>query len=197
MRWSGLRGALAAALALAAQPAFALFHTWDIDEIYSNADGTIQFIELREAEQADDQTILTLAKVTSTASTFLFPSDLEDHDTSAKRLLLGTAAYAAAPGAVAPDFVIPANFFSTSGDTLRFATTSNFVYDTFVFGPGALPTDGLQSLSRAGVAANSPTNSAGQTGSLVPEPGTGLLLAAGLLGLAWSARPGRTRARRE
>ena len=33
-------------LALAALPAFAAFHLWAINEIYSNADGTVQFIEL-------------------------------------------------------------------------------------------------------------------------------------------------------
>ena len=33
-------------LACAASPAWATFHLWDASEVYSNADGTIQFVEL-------------------------------------------------------------------------------------------------------------------------------------------------------
>ena len=41
MRW-----VLAAALALAAPVAWANFHLFQIDEIFSNADGTIQYVVL-------------------------------------------------------------------------------------------------------------------------------------------------------
>jgi hypothetical protein len=33
----------------------ASFHTWDINEIFSNADGSIQHIEMREAQGFGDQ----------------------------------------------------------------------------------------------------------------------------------------------
>ncbi|MFP6607219.1 MAG: hypothetical protein VCC19_11635, partial [Myxococcota bacterium] len=32
-----------------AGPALAGIHTWDVNEVFSNADGTIQFVELWEA----------------------------------------------------------------------------------------------------------------------------------------------------
>ena len=49
-------GALAGAacLGLAGTPAMAGSHTWDIGEIFSNADGTIQFIELRNGNTAGE-----------------------------------------------------------------------------------------------------------------------------------------------
>jgi hypothetical protein len=36
----------------------ASFHTFAIDEIYSNADGSVQFIVLHEAQGADGQNLL-------------------------------------------------------------------------------------------------------------------------------------------
>ena len=54
----------------------------------------------------------------------------------------------------------------------------------------SLPTNGIDSLNRdfgdtlRFVAVNSPMNFAGDAGSVVPEPGTLLLLCSGLLGMA-------------
>ena len=39
---------LVGCLAAGARPAAAGGHTWDVFEVFSNADGTIQFIEIRE-----------------------------------------------------------------------------------------------------------------------------------------------------
>ena len=48
----------AAAAAMLSVTAHASFHTYVINEIYSNAEGTIQFIELREAQGAAGQNFL-------------------------------------------------------------------------------------------------------------------------------------------
>src|ERR1700675_607983 len=45
-----LRWLMAMVLAVAAPLASATFHTFQIDQIYSGADGTVQFIVLREAD---------------------------------------------------------------------------------------------------------------------------------------------------
>ena len=60
-------------------------------------------------------------------------------------MLLATADFAALPGAPTPDFIIPAGFFDTNADTLRY-----HVYDTFIFTRGNLPTDCINSLYRDG-----------------------------------------------
>jgi hypothetical protein len=131
-------------------PAGAAFHLFRINEIYSSADGTVQFIELKE----------------STGSNF-------------------------------ESFWQGQTLTSMQGATTR--TFTSVAYDP-------LPTDGITSINRNGVQAlSSPTNFAGQTGSLIapippsvvaansiPVVGTvGLTLLALLVTLgAWHARPG-------
>ena len=85
--------------------------------------------------------------------------------TSNKFFLMGTAAFAALPGAPAVDALFDPGslpfFFSTAGDTVTYAS-----WDSFVYGAGVLPTDGTTSLNfdlTTGV--NSPTNYAGVSGS--------------------------------
>lgn len=139
-------------------------HTWDVNEVFSNADGTIQFVELREANGTAGEVNLAGRPVTGLAfnRTFTIPSNVPPPSTN-RHLLIATAAFAALPGAPTPDHILPAGsvpFFSTAGDTVRYQP-----YDTWVF--GAVPTDGIQSFNRiGGVALNSPTNYAGQTGSV-------------------------------
>jgi hypothetical protein len=96
----------------------------------------------------------------------------------------GLVAKAALPGAPTLDYIIPANFFSTTADSL-------FLNGSFqpplAFSAGSLPTDGIYSPSFDGnslsTSINSPTNFAGATTS-IPEPSTVLLVLTGLLGLA-------------
>ena len=52
----------------------ASFHDWDINEVYSNADGSVQFIELFTS--SNGQEFLSGHKITSTgAPDFIFPSN--------------------------------------------------------------------------------------------------------------------------
>jgi len=163
-------------------PAFASFHEWLPDEAFSNASGTIQFLEF--SDLFDGEQFLTLTSLHSNANTFLFSSDLPSSVTAGKHFLVGTAAFAALPGVPAPDYILPANFFSTTADSLFL---NGSFQSPLTFSAGSLPTDGIYSLSFDGnslsTSINSPTNFAGATTS-IPEPSTALLVLTGLLGLA-------------
>lgn len=177
--------------------ASASYHTFRINEIYSNPSGTVQFIEFKEAFGLGGQQFVTLAPdVKSTANDFIFPTNLPNGTTGNKSFILGTAGYAAIAGAPAPDYIIPANFFNPAGDTLQFGSTGpNGIVDTTTF--GTVLSGSNQSLNRVGIvgnafttALNSPTNFAGATGS-VPEPTSCLLLVGTGLGLMLRHRRGK------
>lgn len=159
-----------AALALGAFAAPAVFagaHTWDVNELFSNASGTIQFIELKETGGGAGETGVGGHQVTSNINSFTILSNVVA-PTSFKHILFGTAAFAALPGAPMPNYIIDPNFFSVSGDLIQYMP-----YDSLSFAAGVLPTDGVLSLGKGGVTAqNSPTNYAGQTGSVNANPPT-------------------------
>ncbi|MCA9283742.1 MAG: hypothetical protein KDA22_00905 [Phycisphaerales bacterium] len=134
-------------------------HLWEFSEVYSNADGSIQFIELHVPVNAGGETFVGGKSITSlsTGNSFTFPNNLNGN-TAFKYLLLATPDFAALPGAPAPDFTIPAGFLNANGDTLKY-----HVYDTWTF--GALPNDCIQSLDRDGsTGMNTPTNFPGVSG---------------------------------
>ena len=138
-------------------------HLWEFWEVFSNADGTIQFIELHVNVNANQETFVGGKKITSlaTGKSFTFPSNLQG-STGFKYLLLGTAGFAALPGAPAVDFVIPNGLIGVNGDTLKY-----HIYDTLVFTAGQLPLDCVQSMNQFHVAAvNTPKNYAGATGTV-------------------------------
>jgi serralysin len=169
--------ALLLAFSNVSNSARAAFHLWQLNEVFSNADGSVQFIELFTSSSG--QTITNGTQIKSNANTFTFNANLSQ-DTFNKHLLLATPGFGALAGGVAPDFTIPAHFFSASGDTLSYVGT--------IFGPttfGAIPTDGVHSrnLPGSGSAVNSPTNLAGASGSvnIAPEPSTLALVGVGLM----------------
>ncbi len=154
-----------ALLCLTGHSAMADFHFWYIKEIFTNHNGSVQFIEL--FTDAAGQQFLDDHSITSTTSPpfpFLVNSPAP---TNGHHLLLATAGFGSIPGGAVPNYTIPSNFFSTSADTIN-------------FGPGAsirtfasIPTDGEMSLNytSAGVlttARNSPRNYANQGDTLTP-----------------------------
>jgi hypothetical protein len=146
---------------LCSSTAFAGSHLWRFSEIFSNADGTIQYIEFHESGGSDNEFHMTGKSVDSNANSYVFPTDLPG-PTANLYFLVGTQAYADLPGVPAPDYVIPTNFFDPSGDTLSIEW-----YDTVTFSDGDLPTDGVHSMNpdlTSGV--SSPTNFAGETGTV-------------------------------
>ena len=139
---------------------------WTIQEVFSSSDGSVQFIEL--VTTFDGQNVLTGTVLTALVAEndFTFDHDLASTSTAGHSLLLGTTAYAALPGAVAPDFVLPAQFFNfapDTADTLSYSSSFQLInVDDFT-----LPLDGVHSLLSDGSnPVNSPTNFAGQTGSI-------------------------------
>ena len=159
----------------------ASFHLWEVNEIFTCSDGSAQFIELfttsngqqflngnqlRAANDDDGQT-----------RSFVFPSD-SPAPTADKFLLIATSGFAALPGGITPDFILPSNFIFTTGGagsvTLVGASTPALNY-----GDGELPLDGIQSWNQGNpnfAATNSPQNFAGEIGSVFCSPKPDLTL---------------------
>lgn len=173
----------------------AAHHLWRLQQLFSNASGTIQFVELETTTAGrSGETNVGGFTVVSGGNTFTFGANLPA-SAQTQWLLLATSNFAALPGGVAPDFVIPSNFFATGGGTITYATTA----DTWSY--GAVPTDGVHALSRdpntaaVTTAVNQPENSSnvsGQVNLATPAPalprwalalaiGALLLLGSGLL----------------
>jgi serralysin len=174
---------------LGASSAHATFHEWKIDQVYSNASGSVQYIEFQQPSFiVDDERFLTEASLSDSAlgHNYAFPTNLPSAPVANQHFLVATPGYAALPGVPAADYVLPSNdFFSTAGDTITYAGG----IDSLTFAAGQLPTDGTNSLHRAWGSTlltsgpNSATNFAGQSGS-VPEPAMlGLMAAGACLGL--------------
>ena len=161
----------------------ASFHLWRISEIYSNADGSVQFVEftaLAAGQQFLMGHTITSSQPGAPSKTFTFPNNLPgdtamttggggyygmDMYTDYKSFLVGTQGFAAL-NLVTPDYVVPNGFLFTRNGTLVFGDG----YDTVSY--ASLPTTGGLSLgANGGTAMNSPTNFAGASATLVAAPG--------------------------
>ena len=178
--YRSLLSALTLAAALVAPAAHATFHTFQIQEIFSNADGTVQYVVLHEALGANGQNFLADHSLTATQGmtmqTYTFPFDLPGGmcdvyscmggDTAHSHVLIATAGFAAL-GLVKPDYIIPNGFIPLSG-TINYAGVDQVTY-------GSLPTDGVTAIDRTGAPmANLATNFPGQSASVAvsaPPPG--------------------------
>lgn len=161
-----MMSAAVASLLLISLPAFGGGHTWRINEMFSNPDGTIMFIELKECcgfpgEVATNGKVVSYAGGNSYTIVGNVPCSL---CTASAHVLLATQGFADLPGAPTPDHIMPAvpgGFLSLAGGTLNYS-----IYDPHLH--GAIPTDGISSLQRDGsITVNSPTNTNGDTGSVI------------------------------
>ena len=109
---------LAVIAILFAAPGQAKNHLWKFSELYSNSDGTIQFIEMQECCGSDVEVEMSTADITTNSGTYSFPNDLSG-PTANTRILIATAGFAALPGAPTPDYVIPDRFFEPTGDEVK------------------------------------------------------------------------------
>lgn len=158
-------------LLLASPCAHGSAHTWVINELFSNADGTVQFVELFElngvaSELAVDG--LDLRSVFHSTNTITLLHTIEAPTTN-KYLLGGTAAFASLPGSPDLDFTIPDRFLNRTGaDTITYGPVP---YDTFSYGAGQLPTNGINARRRGGTTGqNTPRNYAGVEGFVDASP---------------------------
>lgn len=144
--------------------AFASFHLYRINELYSNADGSIQFIELTVGNFSGEsfwagQRIS--ASQGGASHSFTFPDNLPSTATANTSVLIATQGFANL-GIMTPNFIVPAGFLFTGGGTVNFADVDSMTY-------AALPTGSNLSLNRDGSSGvNSPKNFAGISGTIPP-----------------------------
>jgi hypothetical protein len=163
-----LRRALAfTVLALATTAASASFESWKFDEVYSNVDGTLQYVVLKESQGVNGMSNLAGLELTAThlgvTKSYHFGLDLPSLVTAGKRVLIATQAVAAT-GLVTPDYIMPDRFLPTDGGSLIYANTDSFNYNL-------LPTDGVNALFTGItpgpiIGPNIATNFAGQSASI-------------------------------
>lgn len=162
---NALRCIAAFACVLTATGASAAFQ---IDQVYSNADGAVQYVVLRETAGANGlggfNGLQLVATHGSVVKTYTFVGNLPSNATANAHVLIATAGFAAL-GLVTPDYVLPDRFIPTDGGTLTFAG-DHLAY-------AALPTDGVNGIARSGAQLpNLATNFAGASASAPPLPVT-------------------------
>ena len=141
---------------------FGTFHFWDINEIFSNSDGTNQFIELTTSSEGQEflsgHTITADSDGDLKTYTWIIDSPSPTADTN---ILLATTSMAAASGFPTPDFIIPDNFFVPTAETITF----NFGESSdIVILNGGIPIGGITSVTASGAEQTAtPTNFAGET----------------------------------
>ncbi len=149
---------------------------WEIHEIYSNDDGSIQFIELFSKHDnqnfPNDITIESLDSSNSIHDTYTFTTSGLKNATENHSLLLATPSLSVLPGGITPDYVIPFDFLITAGGILRIFASSGEPSGTDELKYDELEnewfqTNGVSSFHLNGsFGDNSPTNFAGKTGNL-------------------------------
>ena len=156
--------------------AFAGIHTWDVVEVFSNADGTIQYVELLDRGTTGGELGVGNGALSSSLHAISWSNGPVTGPTNGRSYLIATAAFAALPGAPVPDVIIPpANvpFFNIAGDTIAFGP-----YDTLVV--PAVPTNGTDSYTEfIGVGPNTPKNYANVEGNVNAGPGTPVPMGSG------------------
>ncbi len=173
-----VRRCLAAAAGLAlGTAAVAATPTFAVAQVFSSADGAIQFVELVETQGQDGQQALTGVELVverdGRTRTFVFPTDLPRPQTAYRHVLVATEGYLTVPGrfpefaAVAPDYVVPDRFLPADGGTLRFGDGAPFTY-------AALPRDGFSAryAPDGAIRDNSARNFGGSQASLPVVPVT-------------------------
>ena len=147
--------------------AYADFHLWTINEVFSNGDGTIQFIELAttfagQQELSGHSLVSTDGGANQNVMNF---ADGLVGDTQNKTLLIATTKFATETG-LTPDFIIPEQFIFVGGGELNFGEGA----DTISFTREQLPLNDLQAIDgNVTPQTASPQNFAGQPATLSTE----------------------------
>lgn len=159
---------LALTIAVCVAPAQAAFHLFRIDQVYSNADGTVQYVVMREVTGSDFESfwqgnLLTTTGAASGMQQFRFPTNLPSQSTASRSVLIATSGFAAL-GILAPDYTVPNHFLPTAGGTLNYASVDQISLP-------ALPSDGATAIDRNGThVPATPKNFAGAMVTLMAAP---------------------------
>jgi hypothetical protein len=162
------QGFLAIVAVALAVPVHAAFHLFRIDQVYSNADGTVQYVVMRESTGSNGESfwagnMLSASSSGGGAQQFQFPSNLPSTATASKSVLIATTGFAAL-GLVTPDYTIPNGFIPRNGGSLNYASVDSIPLP-------ALPADGATAIDRNGThVAATPTNFAGASTTLAATP---------------------------
>jgi photosystem II stability/assembly factor-like uncharacterized protein len=143
--------------------------SFQIETIYSSADGAVQFVVLHETSGLDGQQALSGSSLSiqygAHGKLFTLPNDLPGSDTAGRRVLIASQGLADL-GIITPDYVFPNQFLATGPATLTFSGADSVAY-------AALPTDGVSAITRDGVVvADVATNFAGDSVAIPPVPVT-------------------------
>ena len=168
------RAVVVIGILLSVATARATFHLWSVTELYSSADGSVQFVKLSTSASLENLLIGHVITCSGPAGThsFTFPADLPSSATAGKTFLIGTTNLASVPGGVTPDYVFtnasPFLFLSGGGSYTVGITGSSEAPAVYT----NLPSDGVSSLSGSSsnlvVTINAPKNFSGQSNSIVP-----------------------------
>jgi len=165
--------------------AHAIYHLWNIREIYTDNTGNLQFIEFFSSSSSQQYVggqAISVANLAGTLThSFSIPANLPG-DTLNHAFLIGTDGIHGA-GGPSPDYIMPAGFLFSGGGMISFFGQNSGAYQ-------ALRTDGVLSRNWGdGDAVNSPQNFAGQSGVVaVPEPGSLAFLGVSAIGLCFWLR---------
>jgi hypothetical protein len=171
------------AVALTALPSPAAFHLWQIKEVFSNADGSVQFIEMfnsfNNENAVNGQTLRTNSD--GVIKNFTVVGNLTSAATANRHMLFATPGFNTLPGGVTPDRTLPnpgvsGPFFNPNATSITITFVGSG--DSMTFSGATLPKNGYQSLTDTAavgvppgtpnitVTTNSPTNFANVTGSV-------------------------------
>ena len=198
--------------------AVAAQHLWHVKEVFTNASGSVQFIEMFDSNFNEGFVggFTLTANSDGNIKTFRFPGNTSDtFNTNNHSLLIATSGFGSLPGSVTPDFTFDQSaapnspfvgpFFNPNATNITITFSGS--NDSMVFTGASLPKDGVKSLTDSGAfgnppgspnisaGTNSPTNFNGTAGSvnLAPEPTTIACAVLGLGLLSMRRRSHRTR----
>jgi hypothetical protein len=174
---------VATAFGLTTRSTEAAFHLWNVKEVFSNADGSVQFVEM--FDNSPGETAVSGIKLRSNSDgvikEFTFPGNLGN--STPGHMLIATSGFGSLTGGVATTFTFDQSstaltlpFFNPNATNITFTFTGSG--DTMALTGAALPKDGIRSLTDANASGfpnltsnnssgvNSPTNLLGTSGGI-------------------------------
>lgn len=162
--------ALLPVLLFAAPDALAVFHLWQVSEVYTDAAGNVQYIEFSTTFDFQEQLAGHTFRTNSDGQirTFIIPSDLNSSSTGNKTFILATPAFEDA-AAMTPDYELPCGpFFDPEATSI---TVELVGADSVTFSSSQLPASSASALhftagGTGSTGTATPKNFAGTTKSM-------------------------------